>query len=124
MKHSATAYGRNMGLLEMKRHGRTQDRGRGKRMRIGIGVLLLLVIGSVALAVAGCSGGGNSNLPDPVVRFVNSSPDANPLDYLYDNDLKATGLNYLASSAEFTVKQGDHDFSVQDSTNQNILDAL
>lgn len=94
-------------------------------MRKGLALCLALTVGALALLVAGCGGGGNNvTLPDPLVRYVNSSPDSNPLDFFYDTDKKASALAYLDSSADFSIKKGDHDVSVQDSTNQVELDAL
>lgn len=84
-----------------------------------------LVLSLAAAAIVGCSGGGGGNsLPDPVIRFVNSSPDANPLTFNYDTTPKATGLTYLQSSGNVTVDDQDHDLSVTDSVSGDIIDAL
>lgn len=94
-------------------------------MRIGTVFLLALVAGALAAVLTGCGGGGiGPNLPDPIVRFVNSSPDSNPLDFFVDTDKKAPALAYLATSADMTIKHGDSDVSVQDSTDQTELDAI
>lgn len=83
------------------------------------------MIATIGALVAGCSGGGGGNsLPDPTVRFVNVSPDANPLSFDYDTNEKATGLVYLASSADVTVDDGDHDISVIDSVSSTVIDAI
>ncbi len=94
-------------------------------MRIGIRLFAALAVGLLALLFAGCGGGGNGpNLPDPIIRFINSSPDSNPLDFFINTDKDASALAYLSSSIDITTKQGDHDLTVQDSTTQNELDAI
>lgn len=93
-------------------------------MRIGLGIVLAALTALVAFGIAGCSGGGNATLPDPTVRFVNSSPDSNPLNFFYDDTEKASALAYLDNSVDFTVKQGDHDLSVEDSITSTVMDAL
>ena len=91
-------------------------------MRIGF-VCLMVVAGALIGSLAGCGGGGaGTNLPDPLVRFVNSSPDSNPEDFFINTDKEAAALAYLSSSADISSKKGDHDISVQDSTNQTVLD--
>lgn len=94
-------------------------------MRIGLAFLLALAACVLTAGLAGCGGGGTGpNLPDPIIRFVNSSPDSNPLDFFINTDNKAPALAYLSSSPDITTKKADHDVSVQDSVTQDELDAL
>ncbi|HVT14482.1 MAG TPA: DUF4397 domain-containing protein [Fimbriimonadaceae bacterium] len=75
--------------------------------------------------LAGCGGGGTGpNLPDPIIRFVNCSPDSNPLDFYINTDNEAPALTYLNSSADITTKKADHDLSVNDSVTTDELDAI
>lgn len=77
-------------------------------MLAALGVLLAAMLG-------GCGGSGNgTNLPDPLERFVNVSPDSVPLDFYINDDVKAPSLAYLASSGNVTVLNGDKDISVRD----------
>jgi len=93
-------------------------------MRIGIGLLAALAALLLTIAVAGCGGGGTgSNLPDPIIRFVNVSPDSNPLDYYLDygssNQIKeASALAYLGSSSNVTI----HKFDTNSGNNISVLD--
>jgi hypothetical protein len=93
-------------------------------MRIGLGLLIAAAASTLVVALAGCGGGGvGSNLPDPTVLFINSSPDSNPLDFFINTDKKATALAFLDPAPVATTKKADHDISVQDSTDQSELDA-
>jgi hypothetical protein len=93
-------------------------------MRIGLGLLTAVVLG--ALLTAGCGGGnGGSDLPDPTIRFVNSSPDSNPQDFYIDTTKKASAIAYATSSAEVTNDNGDRDITVKDPTaTPDTLDAI
>ncbi len=77
----------------------------------------------MALGLIGCGGGGGGDLPDPTDRFVNASPDANPLDFFIDADKKASALTYLTTSTDQNISSGDRDASVVDSTTSDNLDA-
>lgn len=92
-------------------------------MRIGLALCLALAA-LVSAALVGCGGGGGGNLPDPIIRFVNASPDSNPLDFNYDMDVKAGALTYLSDSGEVSVDNGDHDVSIWDSVTQDEIDAI
>jgi hypothetical protein len=94
-------------------------------MRFGFAFVLAIVSAVLATVMIGCGGGGSgSDLADPVIRFVNASPDSNPQDFFINLDNKAAGIAFVSASAEATTKKGDKDISVQDSTNQTVLDAL
>lgn len=77
-------------------------------MTRALGVLLCIGVG---LLVVGCGGtGGNGSLPNPVIRFINVSPDSVALDVLVDDDTIASAIAYLGSSPDFTsVEPGDRD---------------
>ncbi|HTQ12015.1 MAG TPA: hypothetical protein VMI31_18275 [Fimbriimonadaceae bacterium] len=93
-------------------------------MRIGLGLFGVVIATALALSLAGCGGGGSGpNLPDPIIRFANVSPDANPLDYYLDygstNQVKeATGLAYLGSSSNITI----HKFDTSSGNNLSVVD--
>ena len=94
-------------------------------MRIGFAFVSAMIAVVLVAALAGCGGGGGgSPLPDPIVRFINSSPDSNPLDYSINADQKATGIAYLDNSGEITIENGDRDVIVADSVTTNILDTI
>jgi len=94
-------------------------------MRIGFALVLAIAACALAALLSGCGGGGNpSGLPDPLIRFVNCSPDSNPLDFFINLDNKAPALTFLSSTGDLSTKRGDKDISVQDSTNQIEQDAL
>lgn len=99
-------------------------------MRIGIVWLFAMICGlAVLAAVAGCGGGGGgSNLPDPLLRFVNASPDANPLIFRVDSNddsLQSSALAYQASSADLGFDDdGDVDLRLIDSVGSAELDAI
>lgn len=94
-------------------------------MRIGFVFLMVLAAAVLTAALSGCGGGGgSSNLPDPIIRFINSSPDANPIDFFINSDNKAPAIGYLGDSGEVTTKNGDKDVSAEDSTTQDVLDSI
>src|SRR5579862_6239859 len=99
-------------------------------MRIGFRVWSTIAALVLSLALVGCGGGGGSNLPDPIIRFINSSPDSNPLDFYKDATKEASALAYLSSSADLTIHTFDttngNALSVQDSTNPALgqLDSI
>src|SRR5689334_22264658 len=128
MKRSATKSGRNTALREMNRPGcgPVNDlKGNQTTMRLGFAFVLAIAICALTAILSGCGGGGNgTGLPDPIIRFVNSSPDSNPLDFFINADNKAPAQVFPTSSPEITTKKGDKDISVQDSTSQTELDGL
>src|SRR5579862_5831437 len=94
-------------------------------MRIGSVIGIAFAGMMLVASLAGCGGGGGgSSLPDPIVRFVNASPDSNPLDFFINTDKKAAALAYVNTSPEVMTKKGDHDISAQDSTNQIVQDDI
>jgi hypothetical protein len=93
-------------------------------MRIGLALSLALAA-IVSAALVGCAGGGGGgNLPDPIVRYVNASPDSNPLDFHFDTDIEAPAIAYLGDSGEKSVDNGDHDTAIWDSVTQEEIDAI
>lgn len=77
-------------------------------MTRAIGVLVCFVVGLLAV---GCGGsGGNGSLPNPVLRFINASPDSVALDLLIDDKTLASAIAYLGSTPAFaSVDPGDRD---------------
>jgi hypothetical protein len=94
-------------------------------MRFGFAFVLALATAVLTTVLVGCGGGGSgSGLPDPTIRFVNASPDSNPQDFFIALIEKASGVTFISSSAEVTTQKGDKDVSVQDATDQTVLDAV
>jgi hypothetical protein len=83
--------------------------------RIVYGMLVL----ATAVSVAGCGGSTNSVvvLPDPVVRFINASPNSAGMD-MFANDVQvANNVPYLGSNPTFvSTEQGDYDIKVQETS--------
>ncbi|MEQ1822652.1 MAG: hypothetical protein ABL949_09085 [Fimbriimonadaceae bacterium] len=74
----------------------------------------LMVLCGVVLA---CGGGGSNNTttPNPVVRFINGSPNSVALSALANDVAIGTSVPYLGSAPNFvTVEAGDYDFLVQE----------
>jgi hypothetical protein len=94
-------------------------------MRFGIAFVLAIACAAFTTLLVGCGGGGSgSGLPDPIIRFVNASPDSNPQDFFIELVNKAPGITFISASAEVTTKKGDKDISVQDATDQTVLDSV
>lgn len=94
-------------------------------MRTAIRLVVSLACLALIGCLVGCSGGGGGNsLAEPIIRFVNSSPDSNPLDFYYDSDLKQAGLVYLVDPGDQTVDDGDHDVVVYDPLTDQYPDAI
>lgn len=95
-------------------------------MRLGLAFVLAIAACTLTALLSGCGGGGGngSGLPDPLIRFVNSSPDSNPLDFFINADNKGPGVVFPTATAEVSTKKGDKDISVEDSTNQIEQDAI
>ena len=75
---------------------------------------------ALSLVLAGCGGGGTTTavLPDPTVRFFNAGADNVSLDFFVNDVLKAGGVGYTASSADFvsypflTEEEGAYEISI------------
>lgn len=84
--------------------------------RVGYGLFLLC-----AVFVGSSCGGSQSGvvtLPDPVIRFINASPNSTALDMSVNDTQIANNVPYLGSSATFaSVLQADYDVSVQEDGN-------
>ncbi|MCE9559466.1 MAG: hypothetical protein K8R88_10990 [Armatimonadetes bacterium] len=66
-------------------------------------VLSVLALLGAAIFVTGCGGSTSTNvLPDPVIRFINASPDST-LDAKLNEVAHATAVPYLSSTAGFTT---------------------
>lgn len=74
---------------------------------------------AVGVVAAGCGGssGGIIVLPDPVVRFINASPNSAGMDMFLNDTQVGNNVPYLGSSSNFVgVQQGDYDVMVQESS--------
>lgn len=81
--------------------------------RVGYGLLTLFTL----IAVSGCGGAqsGVVVLPDPVIRFINASPNSTALDFAVNDTQIGNNVPYLGSSPTFvSVEQGDYDLMVQE----------
>lgn len=68
-----------------------------------------------AAFVVGCGGNGtdSSLAPDPIVMWVNVSPDSSPIDFFVDGELKANNRTYLATPEPFaSIEPGDSDCTI------------
>lgn len=77
--------------------------------------LLPLVSFGAALLLAGCGGSGtdSSLAPDPLVMFLNFSPDSQPTDFYVDGELKGNDVTYLTPAAGFSfIEPGDSDCTI------------
>jgi hypothetical protein len=97
-------------------------------MRLSIGAILKTLAATAAVvALTGCGGGGGggSSVPKPTIRFTNVSPDSTSLSFLFDDDVKASGLVYLASTPTFAeVSANDYDIFVTEESTGDVLDAI
>src|SRR5688500_7486064 len=59
------------------------------------------LVAALMMLVAGCGGGGASNLPDPTIRVLNASPDSTLLEFLFNDVIHGSPLAYLTSSPTF-----------------------
>jgi len=67
--------------------------------RLTIGILFV----AVAAFLFGCGGGsaGSSNAPDPEVRFFNGVSDSDGYDFLMEEDVEATDIDFEESTPDF-----------------------
>jgi len=78
-----------------------------------------LLIMSIGMAAAGCGGTGAGTvvLPNPVVRFINASPNSAGMDMFLNETQVGNNVPYLGSNASFvSIEQGDYDVIVQESS--------
>lgn len=83
--------------------------------RFGYGLLVL----TAAFTVAGCGGAGTQvvTLPDPVIRFINASPNSAGMDMFLNDTQIGSNVPYLGSNASFAaIEQGDYDVIVQETS--------
>lgn len=85
---------------------------------------VLLAAGSVVitgLGLSGCGGEGTGiELPDPVVMFLNASPDSGAIEFKLNGEVVQTGLAYLGKSDAFieveyeSEQDGGYDLTTKD----------
>lgn len=66
-----------------------------RRFILFVGVCLTL------LTLSACGGGGGGSADNPVIMFVNSSADANGLDFKMNDTVEASNLSFLATTPDF-----------------------
>jgi hypothetical protein len=72
-----------------------------------------------AVVIAGCNSGKNANTAD--LRTVNAVIDAEPLDILIDDSVKASAIAFQAAPSYVEVPSGTHTLTVRSSLNAAIL---
>ena len=83
-------------------------------------VLVLLLVALATLGLAGCKkGGSNQNSTD--LRVLNAVADAEPLDVLVNDDVKAPAVPLNGTSGYVNFNSGSQDTKVRSSTTQAIL---
>lgn len=84
------------------------------------------LIAAAAVSLVACGGGGGGgSVNKPQVRYVNASPDADPLTFSLDGDDKASGVGYLGLSTGFQEEDAEsYDVSVREDGNNPSLDAF
>ncbi|MCC7229158.1 MAG: DUF4397 domain-containing protein [Fimbriimonadaceae bacterium] len=92
-------------------------------MKIGWNAGLLLV---VAFSLSACGGGGGGqSINKPRLRYVNASPDVNPLSFLIDGSIKTTGIAYLGISPAFVDEDAkEYDMAVREDGELSDLDSV
>lgn len=86
-------------------------------MKINARIWLIVVAVGVVL---GCGGGGSSvsEVPDPVMRFINASPNSTALDAFANEIQLGNNVPYLGSSANFlSMEPGEYDIISQEDAN-------
>lgn len=94
-----------------------------KTLNLGWKTALLCTIG---LVLAACGGGGGGSSPNkPRLRYLNASPDASPLSFSLDGNLRASGIGYLDLSPEFDEEDADsYDLTVKEDGDNPDFDAI
>ena len=83
-------------------------------------ILALLLVAAAALGLAGCKNGGhNQNSTD--LRVLNAVADAEPLDVLVSDDVKASAVPLNGTSGWVNFNSGSQDTKIRSSTTQAIL---
>jgi hypothetical protein len=81
--------------------------------KTGYGLFALFAV----WVMGGCAGSttGSVTTPNPVVRFINASPNSVGLDLILNDTTIGSNVPYMGSSATFaSVEQGDYDVTVQE----------
>lgn len=83
-----------------------------------------LVLGSVVWL--GCGGSSvSTTVPDPIVRFVNASPDSTALNFFLNDDVKASALPFAGSSPPFeSITPDAYDVNVKENGASLDLDTV
>lgn len=94
--------------------------------------IVLLAAGSVLMAGLGLSGCGGENvgieLPDPVLMFLNASPDSGDIEFLLNGEVVQPGLAYLEKSPQFieveyeSDQDGGYDLTTKDAASDLEFD--
>ena len=89
-------------------------------------VLKLGLIAAVAASLVACGGGGGGGtVNDPRIRYVNASPDTDPVTFSLDDNDRATGVAYLDLSSAFQEEDQDsYDVAVREDGSTTALDAF
>ena len=83
-------------------------------------ILALLLVALATLGLAGCKNGGhNQNSTD--LRVLNAVADAEPLDVLVNDDVKASAVPLYGTSGYVNFASGSQDTKIRSSTTQAIL---
>ena len=83
-------------------------------------VLALLLVALATLGLAGCKNGGN-NQNSTDLRVLNAVADAEPLDVLISDDVKAPAIPLNGTSGFVNFNSGSQDTKVRSTTTQAIL---
>ena len=83
-------------------------------------IIALLLVAAAVLGLAGCKNGGhNQNSTD--LRVLNAVADAEPLDVLVSDDVKASAVPLNGTSGFVNFNSGSQDTKIRSSTSQSIL---
>lgn len=84
------------------------------------------LIAALAVSLVACGGGGGGGgVNDPRIRYVNASPDTDPVTFSLDNNDRATGVAYLDLSPAFQEEdQNSYDVAVREDGTTPALDAF
>ncbi|MBC8064394.1 MAG: DUF4397 domain-containing protein [Chlorobia bacterium] len=85
----------------------------------------LVAVFAITVTACGGGGGGGSSVNKPRIRYVNASPDVDPVTFTLDGDVKASGIAYLGLSPVFIQEDQDtYDVAVHEDGSNPDLDAV